>query len=173
MSFETDSVVSDDVSFSQNASSIVSFIRTNSRVKELDDAKRLDPGYVKVYRNIPKTVKGKVVNKRTPIELYTTILTPGKKIRSAIGGSYNNYKIGTADEYVFFKVGLCTGECKGESNTLFFDTPEQYERLFNINLSNSIKQEWYNRFHEERLYREKLANVSHDLTNFNKTIEVK
>jgi hypothetical protein len=131
---------------------------TRARRKELDAAKRLDPGYNKIYRMAPKMVDGEIVKKKVSIELYATILTPGKKIRSALGGSYHsNYLVGKTDEHIFFKACLATGECQRDSNTFFFDTPEQYERVCHITLPQHIKKEWYDRFNDERKYRERLA----------------
>ena len=147
--------------------------RSNKRNREIENAKRLDPGYNKIYRTRPtlvtktyvdengKTFKRETsVDKRIPIELYTTTLTPGYMIRSALGGSYHsNYKVGTSDEYIFYKVALSTGECRSSngSNTLFFDTPEQYENVFEVSLPQNKKNEWYDRFNAERKYREELA----------------
>ena len=142
--------------------SYASTAMTNSgaknRRKELSDAKRLDPGYNKFYRTYTKVVDGEKVKKRVAIELYTCSDTPGRMIRSAIGGAFHaNYRVGKTDEYIFFKVGMCTGECRSESNTMYFDTPEQYEKVFNVTVSQKLKDEWYLRFNSERKYREELA----------------
>ena len=116
---------------------------------------KTDPGYNKIYRTVKKTIDGKKISKRIPIEFYTTSSIPGRMIRSAIGGSYHsNYRVGKYDEYIFFKVGLSTGECTSYSNTLFFDTPEQYEKVFYVDLPQKIKDEWYARFNAERKFRE-------------------
>ena len=105
-----------------------------------------------------KIVDGKIVSKRIPIEFYTTSPIPGRMIRSAIGGSYHsNYRVGKYDEYIFFKVGLSTGECTSYSNTLFFDTPEQYEKTFFVTLPQEMKNDWYTRFNDERKFREEEA----------------
>jgi hypothetical protein len=148
--------------------------RSNKRNREIENAKRLDPGYNKIHRlrefRVMETLVDKytgetnkyekIVKKRVPIELYTTTLTPGYMIRSALGGSYHsNYKVGTSDEYIFYKVALSTGECRSSngSNTLFFDTPEQYENVFEVSLPQNKKNEWYDRFNAERKYREELV----------------
>jgi hypothetical protein len=130
------------------------------RRKELAEAKRLDPGYNKLYRTYTKVVDGENVKKRVAIELYTCSDTPGRMIRSAIGGSYHsNYRVGKTDEYIFFKIGMCTGECRGETNTMYFDTPEQYEKTLNVTLPQELKDNWYARFNAERKYREELATM--------------
>lgn len=131
-----------------------------ARRKELAEAKSLDPGYNKLYRTVTKVVDGEKIKKRIALELYTSSSTPGRMIRSAIGGAYHtNYRVGKTDEYIFFKVGMCTGECRGDSNTMFFDTPEQYEKTFNMSLSQEVKENWYARFNTERKYREEIASL--------------
>jgi hypothetical protein len=40
---------------------------------------------------------------------------------------------------------------------MYFDTPEQYEKTFNVTLSQELKDNWYARFNTERKYREELA----------------
>lgn len=140
------------------ASTTIANSGTKSRRKEIADAKRLDPGYNKLYRTHTKVVDGVTLKRRKAIELYTCSDTPGRMIRSAIGGSFHaNYRVGKTDEFIFFKVGLATGECRGESNTMYFDTPEQYEKTFNVTLSQPLKDKWYLRFNSERKYREELA----------------
>jgi len=131
------------------------------RRKEIAEAKRLDPGYNKLYRTQTKiSNNGEKVKKRIAIELYTCSDTPGRMIRSAIGGAFHsNYLVGKTDEYIFFKVGMATGECRGDSNTMYFDTPEQYEKALNVKVSQDLKEHWYARFNAERKYREELATM--------------
>jgi hypothetical protein len=140
------------------ASTVITNTLAKARRKELNDAKRLDSGYNKFFRTQIKEVDGKTVKKRTAVELYTCSNTPGRMIRSAIGGAFHSdYRVGKTDEYIFFKIGMCTGECQGESNTMYFDTPEQYEKTFDIVLPQEMKDSWYARFNSERKYREELA----------------
>ena len=134
---------------------------TKEQYKEMERVKNLDPGYNKIHRYIKTTTpEGFETKKRISIELYTSSGIPGNMIRSAIGGAYHrNYRIGNKDEDIFFKVGLATGECKKGSNTLFFDTPEQYEKTFHTYLSRDIKNTWYAKFNAERKYREELSEL--------------
>lgn len=134
---------------------------TKEQYKEIERVKNLDPGYNKIHRYL-KTISpdGSISKKRISIELYTSSGIPGNMIRSAIGGTYHrDYRIGKTDEDIFFKVGLATGECKKGSNTLFFDTPEQYEKTFHTYLSRDVKNRWYAKFNAERTYREQLASI--------------
>jgi len=134
---------------------------TKEQYKEIERVKNLDPGYNKIHRYIKNiSPDGSISKKRISIELYTSSGIPGNMIRSAIGGTYNrDYRIGKTDEYIFFKVGLATGECKKGSNTLFFDTPEQYEKTFHTYLSRDVKKRWYAKFNAERTYREETASI--------------
>jgi hypothetical protein len=148
----------DSVASMSYASTVMTNTLAKARRKEVNEAKRLDTGYNKFYRTYTKEVDGKIVKKSVAVELYTCSDTPGRMIRSAIGGSFHsNYRVGKTDEYIFFKIGMCTGECRGGSNTMYFDTPEQYEKTFNVTLSQELKDNWYARFNTERKYREELA----------------
>ena len=106
----------------------------------LENAKKLDRGYNKVYRNMPRS-DGTM--KRTKIEFYTSSET-GNRIRDAQTGVYYNHLVGSKDEYLYFKVGMSTGECKSSngSNTLFFTSPYRYMTFFNVTLSSEIISRW-------------------------------
>jgi hypothetical protein len=108
--------------------------------KALENAKKLDRGYNKIYRKFPRS-DGKL--KRTKIEFYTSNDT-GYKIRDAETGGYYNHVVGSKDEYLYFKVGLSTGECNSSngSNTLFFTSPYRYMTKFNVTLSPEIISHW-------------------------------
>ena len=132
---------------------------SNGKNKDPTDVKKTDPGYNKFYAHTKKIINGKTVKKQFQIKLYTTSLVPGSMIRSALGGGYNtNYRVGNKDEYLFYKVGLCTGECKSSngSNTFFFDSPEQYEKTFNVSVPQNVKTDWYNRYNAEKKSRDEL-----------------
>lgn len=114
--------------------------------KMMEEVKKADKGYTKIYRQMD--------GKNKSIEIYATDLTPGNRIRGAIGGSYfSNFKVGSKDEDIFYKVALCTGECR-ENCVFFFDTPEQYERHMCTTISQSEKEEWYAKFNRERAARQ-------------------
>jgi hypothetical protein len=83
----------------------------------------------------------------TNIELYSGSHCSGAPIRNAITGvRFPQYKVGSKDEYLFFKVGIATGE-KGlrENSTFFFDNPEQYERHMHCTVETSVKSSWTER----------------------------
>lgn len=86
-----------------------------------------------------KTSKGKSYK----INVYTTSTTPNRLIRSAITGeAFGDYRVGTYDEDLFFSVSLATGETGYHSNVLFFDSPNEYETLFQTQLDDQIKVAW-------------------------------
>uniref|UniRef100_A0A6C0D512 Uncharacterized protein n=1 Tax=viral metagenome TaxID=1070528 RepID=A0A6C0D512_9ZZZZ len=119
---------------------------TKKQKKMLEEIKKMDKGYHKIYRIID--------NKKKSIEFYSSPIFPGSKIRGAIGGSYYpGFKVGSKDEDIFFKIAMSTGECK-DNNICFFDTPEQFEQHMNATVSQSSKDKWYEKFNRERLARQ-------------------
>ena len=109
--------------------------------KEMLSLKKIDRGYNKVYRMIPRASDGKFVN--TKIDVYSTGYI-GSKIRDADTGEYYNYQVGSSDEDMFFKVALATGECnsKNGSSTLFYLSPHHYMSHLNVDLDDSIINTW-------------------------------
>jgi hypothetical protein len=103
----------------------------------------LDKGYGFVYR---KTLRKNGKMKNQKIELYATG-DFGSQIRDANTGAFFNERVGSSAEQKFFKVGLSTGElkCKNGSTTLFFITPEEYEKTLHTTVSQDIKNEWLDR----------------------------
>ena len=90
--------------------------------------------------------------KKYEIEIYSTSTTPGLMICDAITGSkYKEYRVGTFNEHLFFKVRLSTGEFgKKCVDSLYFDSPEQYERHMKTTLSQNIKEKWLKKSMEIR-----------------------
>jgi hypothetical protein len=114
--------------------------------KMLEEIKKMDKGYHKI--NITLN------NKKKAIEVYSTSIFPGSKIRGAIGGSYYpGFKVGSRDEDLFFKIACSTGECK-DNNICFFDTPEQFENHMHVAVDQSVKEKWYEKFNNERISRQ-------------------
>jgi hypothetical protein len=83
---------------------------------------------------------------KTNISFYTTSTTPGFRIRNAVTGLRERFLVGSKDEDLFFKVSLNNGElgqCP-HSNTMFFNSPSEYESLFYTSVSDGIKDKWRN-----------------------------
>ena len=106
----------------------------------------------KCYHKLNRMMQGKKVT----IELYSTMCIPGTNIRNAASGSYLNYRCGTSDEYLFYKVAISTTEKGlGENSICFFDNPEQYERVMHNTVPQEEKEEWHLRFMSEQVRRNK------------------
>jgi len=88
-----------------------------------------------------------VKNKRTKVTFFETSLTPNRFIKNAITGAIEApFRVGTADEDLFFSVVLSTGECGQTPPCLFYDSPEQYERHFFTTVSDETKLRWRSRY---------------------------
>lgn len=88
--------------------------------------------------------------KKKDIEVYATNDYPGTIIKDAVTGTrVKPYRVGTADEHLFFKTKLLMNGCsKTASDIFFFDSPEQYERHMHVTVPQSIKEKWTNKFVE-------------------------
>ena len=83
----------------------------------------------------------------------------GQRIVNAMTGSSYDYVVGSKDEKRFFKVAARQPFRKHidllgdeiidadgyQMNTLFYDTPDQYEKHKRVTLSDDVKTDWYER----------------------------
>ena len=108
--------------------------------KLVEEAKKMDRGYNVIYRSLPNK-KGQLV--RTPIGVYTSGGTDSQ-IRDAETGAYYSHIVGSADEDLYFKVIIATGECKSKngSSTLFYSSPRHYMSHLNNEVSEDTLQMW-------------------------------
>jgi hypothetical protein len=108
--------------------------------KIIKEAHSMDRGYNVIYRTCPNK-KGQQV--RTPISIYTSGGTDSQ-IRDAESGAYYSHLVGSADEDLYFKVILATGECKSKngSSTLFYSSPRHYMSHLNNEVSEDTLQMW-------------------------------
>ncbi len=118
--------------------SLNSFITCNSKKQKniLDNSKKADKGY---YR-----LKKKVNNTTVKIEFYNSGNILGRKIRDPVYGSRLPEKIGSNGEHLYFKVRY-TGINSKDPITLFYDSPQDFERHFKETIPTSIKTEWMNK----------------------------
>jgi len=86
--------------------------------------------------------------KEKRIDGYYTVNIPGSPIRNAVLGSFEvdylgttKFAVGSVWEDLFFKVTITT--VKGSPYTLFYDSPEQYERHMKSTLSEDVIKSWY------------------------------
>jgi hypothetical protein len=113
------------------------------RIKEADYAlKKLDKHYNKY--TLPfnqKWTDGKFY-KRITIENYGSAHR-GSLIRNAVTGLRYDIFVGSKEESTLFKVTDATGyNGKKDPLTLFYDSPEQYEKHHFTNVSTESKQQW-------------------------------
>lgn len=124
-----DNDISDEVSTNSYTSRMKNVKKTLATLNE-------DNGFRQIRRCDPNTAKWVTRN------LYVSGDT-GSSIRDAITGIRNlKHKVGSFSEDLYFKVGISTGELGPNANTLFFDSPESYERHMFTHISNDIKEEW-------------------------------
>jgi len=123
--------------------------------KKYDELLNVDQGYVKtrIYVGYNKTV----------LEYYKTKNSPGAKIRNALTGIYENFRVGGKDEDLFFKVvSTITKDPNSESHLLFYDSPEQYEKHFHCEVNANIKQTWIQKSSSARLRVTEEANKKYE-----------
>jgi len=96
------------------------------------------------------------LEKKTRVEFFPTNTNHNSPIKNAITGTYQGiggrlFRAGTRDEDLFFSVILATGELGQNAATLFYDSPEQYERHFFVKVSQDIKDRWLEK-HNHAIY---------------------
>jgi hypothetical protein len=103
----------------------------------LKKVKSLNRGYHKITKNIVINNK----NKKVEIGVYGSG-SHESPIRNAETGEYYKYKVGTMNEDLFFKVMISTGEVPSGPLTLFYDSPEHYERHQYLEIDDLTKKRW-------------------------------
>lgn len=98
--------------------------------KAIEEVKKMDSGYNAILDKMGKKV----------LEFYETTCIPGIKIRDAITGIRDEYRIGSVYEDLYFKVSYCGNSGKGQ--ILYFVDPEQCERHFGTEISTESKEVW-------------------------------
>jgi hypothetical protein len=110
---------------------------TESRKKQrkmLEELKKADKGY---------HVKKCMVNgKRVKIEMYSTNTFPGNRIRDPLSGSYDHYQVGSPDEDLYFKVRSTSVSDGNTIVTLYYDSPDSYEKHQYTTISPEAKLAW-------------------------------
>lgn len=122
----------------------------NSKKKKLKQQTDMMKNQDKGYRKYNLTVN----RKRIEVDAYSTGMNPGTKIRDAVTGAKDSrYKVGSSDEDLFVKVrmmGLCHAEFSNDPNktetTLFYYSPEQYERHMHTTVSQEFKEKWQEKY---------------------------
>lgn len=109
-----------------------------------DPIKKLYEKYKYVLnKQIPSPTGGYYTKK---VVVYSTRYTPRSCIRNPIYGTFSTDKVGSTDEYHYFKVRMANVATDDRTPiTLFYDSPEGYEKHQHIKVSASIKNAWHNR----------------------------
>lgn len=127
-----------------------SYASSSDHNKIMENAKKLDKGYNKIYRNV---IKPNGTVKKTKIEIYTS--RPNGKIRNAETGEYYNVAVGSNDEDLFFSVALSTGESglrnPKEMNLLFFNSPNHYMSHMRTKISDESTISYWTEKRDARL----------------------
>lgn len=129
-------------------SSAVSAAGSNKRSKY--DYKKEDKGYHRIGKG------------RSKIEIYDSTNSFGYRIRDPITGARLHTRIGSKDEYNFFKVrmsGIKRETTENTPITLYYDSPEHFERHQKTNLPDAIKTKWW------REHREVVADDDNESNN--------
>ena len=114
------------------------FINSNqNQLNALSRVQSLNRGYHKLMRTVLINNR----NKKIELGVYGSG-SHESQIRNAETGEYYKYKVGTMDEDLFFKVMISTGEVPSGPLTLFYDSPEHYERHHCVFLDNFTKKHW-------------------------------
>jgi hypothetical protein len=120
---------------SQSEASTINSYSNNMKKVRIDQLKMFDKGFHTITRFNEK-------NKKVKIEFYESSTTPGFYIRNAISGNRYDYKVGSYDEDLLFKVAFATGEIGQDTAILFYTSPEQYEKHMMIQVSDNTKEAW-------------------------------
>jgi hypothetical protein len=108
-------------------------LREMERMRELTN-----PGYHKIYKSYK--------NKSMKISMYATRNNIGSRIRDPIRGSFSSDRVGTKAEYYYFKVRLVSiASHTNEPVTLYYDSPESYERHQYMRVNTDTKNRWHER----------------------------
>lgn len=117
---------------------------------EYSDISNKKKGYDRPLKNgkyiIKRTINGKVKK----ISLFNTPELPNAKMINAVtgipyydDGEKHKYLVGSAQESDVFSVKYLTLEKGIPGLSLYYDSPEQYERHVQTVLSAEIKNKWY------------------------------
>jgi hypothetical protein len=108
--------------------------------KTIDEVKKMDRGYNTMVKNEYRE-NGKL--KKVKTEFYTSN-DIGTHIRDAQSGILYSEIVGSADEDLYFKFVMATGQCKSSngSSTLFYTSPQQLMSHLNIQLDPKLIESW-------------------------------
>lgn len=137
--------------YNDNFSSSENDSEYNVVESSLKKTRELNKGYHKIVRTVKINDKSKTII----LGVYGSA-SQGSQIRNAETGEYYKYIVGSLDEDLFFKNMICTGEIPGGPLTLFYNSPEHYERHQHVEFDDTLKRDW----ELKRQYREEFLKSS-------------
>lgn len=124
---------------------IIDSVKNPNLLDIKDEIQNYDPGLNKMmFRKKFTTREGKKKVKNVPVYFYSSIT----RIRDAITGQFTDYMVGSRYEKNFFKVKNCSclnSQSVNREHSLFFSSPEDFEKIFNVTLDTSVKEKWHKR----------------------------
>ena len=84
----------------------------------------------------------KMIRYGVPIGVYSSGQTGTTFIRNAETGEYTKYVVGSLNEDLFYKVRVATGEFPCGPITLFYNSPEHYEKHQYDVVDENMKYLW-------------------------------
>jgi hypothetical protein len=129
-----------------NTTDELSITDTSTFNSDKHDQKRLIKEFKQLDRGYQRLKKGSL--RKTTVEFYSTPSTPNSRIRNAITGERYRWRVGKLlEESLFFTAIIATGEIVNGPYTLYYDTPEQYEKHQSVVVRDDVKHNWYTRYY--------------------------
>jgi hypothetical protein len=117
--------------------------RDNDYDKNTPSTTHFDQKYLNEMKKADKNYFAISIKKGKKIEYYSSNGI-GSTIRNATTGKYyTGQLVGSSSENQFFKAKIMIKGVKEVS--LYYNTPEEYERHFNVLLNNKTKELWRNK----------------------------
>ena len=113
-------------------------VKRVTRQQYEEKMKLLDPDYYVINKRVGKKMKR--------IQIYSTGCNPGRRIRNPMLGFKSNDRVGTLAEHSYFKIRMTTIGNGVEPVTLYYDSPDTYEKHLHTKVSFEIKKAWRDRF---------------------------
>jgi len=106
--------------------------------------------FVKLINPRKHIIKKKIHGVKTIITVFETNFSNTFAMNAKTNVPYP-VKFGSKEEDSLFSVILATGETGQTPLILFYDSPEQYENHFHIDLTPETKQRWYKKSLKTRI----------------------
>ena len=116
----------------------------SSRTKTTKTMKQIvSEMYLENKKGYNKSIKN-IRGKKVAIELFASGARGTTILNAVTGDRCNGHAVGSKDEDFYYKVNVCTGEIQGrEMCTLFYDSPEQYEKHMMMTVDTATKERWH------------------------------